>query len=104
MKLLLLALVVAACASPPTPPAVAPAQPPSKPAADCERAGRNVAAVLHLDADHAPAIASVVADHCRRDGWTVEAAACVSTAIDHDAALRNWSCGSRRSRQAQRSL
>ncbi len=87
MKLLLLALVVAACAPPP-PPAVPPAQPRSKPTVDCEPAGRNVAAVLHLDADHAPAIAAVVADHCHRDGWTVEAAACVSAAVDHDAALK----------------
>src|SRR5579883_2826061 len=87
MRLALVITAAAACAPPPPPPVAAQPAPPD-PAAGCAHAGVNVAAVLHLDADHAPAIAAVVEHHCRGDAWTPAAQACVAAAADHDAALK----------------
>jgi hypothetical protein len=64
-----------------------PAPTPEAPDAQCARAGANIASVLHVDAEHMPALAAVVEHHCRADAWTPAAQACVVAAIDHAAAL-----------------
>nr|HEX4312530.1 hypothetical protein [Kofleriaceae bacterium] len=85
----LFVLVAAACGGPVVQTVTAPpASTAQDGSADCARAGSNVAHVLDIDAEHAPALAAIVEHHCRADAWPAVAQKCVAAAADHAAALQ----------------